>query len=251
MQTARILNTVGASLAACALLLAAGCSSSDQASQEQDTPESSAAVAEEAVAEENASEDAPTEVSEDVDFSQLFDGITYKGEQIAAYPPEQIEEYAQQTRDLEGAENYSFDPPECSEEFKKSEKEYIPEKMSAKTFTIGDLQTDGFSAIAYHRSVTKDPLADKVSASLDKCENYSYTTEAGTMHITIKQLPFTANAEKGYSIIQRTESDGLQLDAYNTLAQKNGAIVNVNLTVPTEENIAAANETMNMILDRL
>lgn len=246
MQTARILNTVGASLAACALLLAAGCSSSDQASQEQDTPESSAAVAE-----ENASEDAPTEVPEDVDFSQLFNGITYKGEQIAAYPPEQIEEYAQQTRDLEGVENHSFDPPECAEEFKKSEEEYIPEKMSAKTFTIGDLQTDGFSAIAYHRSVTKDPLADKVSASLDKCENYSYTTEAGTMHITIERLPFTANAEKGYSIIQRTESDGLQLDAYNTLAQKNGAIVNVNLTVPTDENIAAATETMNMILDRL
>ena len=246
MQTARILNTVGASLAACALLLAAGCSSSDQASQEQDSPESSVAVAE-----ENASEDAPTEVPEDVDFSQLFDGITYKGEQIAAYPPEQIEEYAQQTRDLEGAENYSFDPPECAEEFKKSEEEYIPEKMSAKTFTIGDLQTDGFSAIAYHRSVTEDPLADKVSDSLDKCENYSYTSEAGTMHITIEQLPFTANAEKGYSIIQRTESDGLQLDTYNTLAQKNGAVVNVNLTVPTEENIAAATETMNMILDRL
>ena len=246
MQTARILNTVGASLAACALLLAAGCSSSDQASQEQDSPESSVAVAE-----ENASEDAPTEVPEDVDFSQLLDGITYKGEQIAAYPPEQIEEYAQQTRDLEGAENYSFDPPECAEEFKKSEEEYIPEKMSAKTFTIGDLQTDGFSAIAYHRSVTEDPLADKVSDSLDKCENYSYTSEAGTMHITIEQLPFTANAEKGYSIIQRTESDGLQLDAYNTPAQKNGAIVNVNLTVPTDENIAAATETMNMILDRL
>lgn len=246
MQTVRILNTVGASLAACALLLTAGCSSNEQASQEQDSPESSVAVAE-----ENAPEDAPTEVPEDVDFSQLFDGITYKGEQIAAYPPEQIEEYAQQTRDLEGAENYSFDPPECSEEFKKSEEEYIPEKMSAKTFTIGDLQTDGFSAIAYHRSVTEDPLADKVSDSLDKCENYSYTSEAGTMHITIEQLPFTANAEKGYSIIQRTESDGLQLDAYNTLAQKNGAIVNVNLTVPTDENIAAATETMNMILDRL
>ncbi|WJY96562.1 hypothetical protein CFOUR_00580 [Corynebacterium fournieri] len=188
---------------------------------------------------------------EDMDFSRLLDGITYKGEQIAAYSPEQIDEYAQQMRDLEGAETYSFDPPECAEEFEKSKEEYIPEKVSPKTFTIGELQTDGFSAVAYHRSTTKDPLTDKVSTSLDKCENYSYTTEAGTMHITIEQLPFTANAEKGYSIIQRTESDGLQLDTYNSLAQKNGAIVNVNLTVPTEENIAAATETMNMILERL
>ncbi|MCG7296342.1 hypothetical protein MHJ86_05625 [Corynebacterium afermentans] len=250
MKTAPTMKTIGAPLAACALLLAAGCSSSEQESQEQDAPESSAESSA-AVSEDNASNDTLTEMPEDMDFSQLLDGITYKGEQIAAYPPEQIEEYAQQTRDLEGVENHSFDPPECAEEFRKSEEEYIPEKMSPKTFTIGDLQTDGFSAIAYHRSVTEDPLADKVSDSLDKCENYSYTSEAGTMHITIEQLPFTANAEKGYSIIQRTESDGLQLDTYNTLAQKNGAIVNVNLTVPTDENIAAATETMNMILDRL
>ena len=246
MKSAPTLKAIGASLATCALLLAAGCSSNDQESQEQGTPESSVAVSE-----ENASKDTLTEMPEDMDFSRLLDGITYKGEQIATHPPEQIEEYAQQTRDLEGVENYSFDPPECAEEFKKSEEEYVPEKMSPKTFTIGDLQTDGFSAIAYHRSATKDPLADKVSASLDRCENYSYTTEAGTMHITIEQLPFTANAEKGYSIIQRTESDGLQLDTYNSLAQKNGAIVNVNLTVPTEENIAAATETMNTILARL
>lgn len=74
------------------------------------------------------------------------------------------------------------------------------------------------------------------------------------MHVSIEELPFEGNVENGYAIIQRIEEDGSglePLDAYNTVAVKNGAQVNVNLTVVTDENIAAANETLNMVLDRL
>lgn len=246
MLTTRTLKTIGASLAASTLLLVAGCSSEGEINTD-----TSATAAQGDPSDAPSSEEAPTEMPDDMDFSQLLDGITYKGEQVVPYPQEQLESYVQEMQNTDAIDESTFDPPECAEEFMKSEEEYLPEKMSPKTFTIGDLQTDGFSVVAYHRSVTKDPLGDKVSVDLDKCENYTYHSPAGSIETTIEQLPFKANADKGYAIIQHSVVDGMNLDSYNTLVEKNGAIVNINLTVPTEENIKAADETLNMILERL
>lgn len=250
MMTTRALKTIGASFTAVTLLFVAGCSS-----DEQDSPETSATKAEGDSSDDSTSpaksEESEAETSEDMDFSELLDGITYKGEEVVAQSPEEIEAFIQALKKIEDVDNFEFDPPECADDFKASEAQYIAEKMSPKTFTIGDVRADGLTVVAYHQSVTKDPLGDDVDRDLDKCKEYSFTSPMGTTNVTIEKLPLASRAEKGYAILQRIDYEGQPLDVYNTLVEENGVLININLTVPTEENIKAAEETMNMILERL
>lgn len=253
MLTSRTFKKIGSTLFTASLLFAASCSTDGQEAAAPADPEASAVSAETSAADAATTE---TSAAPDVDFSQLLDGVTYKGQQVLAISQEGIEDYIRQARETEVDYDAQFDPPECAEAFESNAEDYDPEKLSLETMTIGDLQTDGFSLVAF----SSDALKDGIDATWDpsdfsKCQQYSYTAPGlGTMHVSIEELPFEGNVENGYAIIQRIEDDGSglePLDVYNTVAVKNGAQVNVNLTVVTDENIAAANETLNMVLDRL
>lgn len=251
MSTTRTFKKIGSTLAASALLLAAGCSSDGQTDgREAAAPETSAVSAAASAA------DSETAAAPDVDFSQLLDGVTYKGQQVRTIPREEIEDFIRQSQGTDIDFDAVFDPPECAEAFERNAGDYDPEKLSLETFVIGDLQTDGFSLVAYSRDALKDGIeAAWEPSDFTKCQKYSYTQPGiGTMHVSTEELPFEGNVDEGYAIIQRIENDGSgiePLDAYNTVAVKNGSHVNVNLTVVNDENIAAANETLNMVLDRL
>ena len=77
MLTSRALKTIGASVAASTLLLVAGCSSDEQGNAEAPTTEAQGETSEAAPSEETTTE--TSESAEVEDFSQLLDGITYKG----------------------------------------------------------------------------------------------------------------------------------------------------------------------------
>lgn len=252
MMTTRTLKTIGASLAASTLLLVAGCSSDEQAS-----PETSATNTQsDTRAQQDSSDSATpaesgTETAEDVDFLTLLEGITYKGEQITALPPDAIEEYAQALKVIESEDAFESDSPGCAEAFKNSKFLLSPEKISPQTVTIAGLDTDEISVAAFHRSATKDPTGDQLDLDLSKCRNVTAHSPSVTSSAEIEHLPLNANAEKGYAIIMRGDADGQPKEAYSTLAEKNGTLVNIDISAPTEENIAAAEETMTMILERL
>ena len=254
MLTSRTFKKIGSTLFAASLLCVAGCSTGGQEAAAPAAPETSAVSAETSAADLATTE---TSAAPDVDFSQLLDGVTYKGQQVVPYSQETIEDYIRQMRETETDFDTWFDPPECAEAFKTNAEDYDPEKLSLETLTIGDLQTDGFSITAFSRAALKDGMdATWEPAAFSKCSKYSYTApgQNSTMHVSLEELPFEGNVEDGYAVIQRIEDDGSglgPLDVYNTVALKNGSRVNVNLSVVTDENIAAANETLNMVLDRL
>lgn len=246
MLTSRTLKTIGASVAASTLLLVAGCSSDGK-----DSPETPTTEAQTDSSDVGAPEEESTEAPEDVDFSQLFDGVTYKGEQVVAQSPEEIEDFIQVMKDMQDADVFQFDPPECGEEFQRNQDDFDYEAVSPETFAAGGVETDGFAVAAYDLSVTTDPERDRTTLDLEKCGNYSFTSPAGAMSVAVEELPFTADADGGYAVIQRTDSEMEQMSTYNTVAEKNGTLVSVSVNDPSEENIKAAEETLDKILDRL
>lgn len=249
MFTSRTLKTIGASVAASTLLLVAGCSSDEQGNAEAPSTEAQGETSEAAASEETA-----TETSESVeveDFTQLLDGITYKGEQVVAQSPEEIEDFIQVMKDMQDADVFQFDPPECGEEFQRKQDDFDYEAVSPETFAAGGVETDGFAVAAYDLSVTKDPERDRTTLDLEKCGNYSFTSPAGVMSVAVEELPFTADADGGYAVIQRTDSEMEQMATYNTVAEKNGTLVSLSVNEPTDESIKAAEETLDKILDRL
>ncbi|MCQ4620139.1 hypothetical protein KBX19_02770 [Corynebacterium sp. CCUG 71335] len=249
MLTSRALKTIGASVAASTLLLVAGCSSDEQGNAEGPATETQGESAEAAPSEETAAENS--ESAEVKDLSQLFDGVTFKSEQVVTQSPEQIKDLLQVMKDVQAADMFEFDPPECGEEFQRNQDDFNDEDVSPETFTAGDVQTDGFAVVAYDLSVTKDPERDRTTPDLEKCGNYSFTSPAGAMSVAAEELPFTADADGGYAVIQRTDSEMEQMSTYNTVAEKNGTLVSLSVNDPSEENIKAAEETLGMILDRL
>nr|VDG63919.1 Uncharacterised protein [Streptococcus thermophilus] len=249
MFTSRTLKTIGASVAASTLLLVAGCSSDEQGNAEAPTTEAQGETSEAAPSEETTTE--TSETAEVEDFSQLLDGVTYKGEQVVTQSPEQIEKLLQVMKEMQAADVFEFDPPECGEEFQRNQDDFNDEDVSPETFTAGDVQTDGFAVVAYDLSVTKDPERDRTTPNLEKCGNYSFTSPAGVMSVAAEELPFTADADGGYAVIQRTDSEMEQMATYNTVAEKNGTLVSLSVNEPTDESIKAAEETLDMILDRL
>lgn len=223
MLPSRTRTRLGATVVASALLLAAGCST--------------------------GGEDA-------VPYSQLFDGVTYKGEPVIPAPPEAMEEMLEAFLASEGEGNQEqLDPPECAELYSNQGLEFDLENLSLETAAFGAAKPDNFSVKVYNKDVYLNPEAKKTPQDdpelAEACQDFSVTSKQGTIDIHVEPIPFTGNSDRGYAHKQVTKSDDMEFESFYTAAWKNDAFVTLYLWAVDQESIDAGFETLNMILERL
>ncbi|AKV59360.1 hypothetical protein [Corynebacterium riegelii] len=234
MSTIRQCKKLGSVLVISSLLLAAGCSTSGETGgQEAAAPAASA-----------------------VPYPQLLEGITYKGQPVVVASPEELEETIQTFGEWgPGGFEIQLDPPECGPLYGGDGLKYNFEKLSPETFTVATAETDGFSVRVYNKDAYLNPEAKKLPQDDPKlaktCQDYSITTEYGTIQSHIEALPFKGNTDRGYAHIQTSQSDDMEYEMFYTAAWKNDAYVTLSHTAVDPESIDAGFETLNMILDRL
>lgn len=223
MLLSRTPNMLGATVVASALLLGAGCSAGGEGA---------------------------------VPYSQLFNGVTYKGEPIIPAPQEDMEEMLEAflASEAEGYEE-QLDPPECAELYSDQGHELDLENLSLDKTAFGAVKLDNFSVRVYSENVYVNPEEKKTPQDdpelAEACQDFSVTSDQGTIHIHVEPIPFKGNTDRGYAHKQVTESDGMEYEGFYTAAWKNDAFVTLYHSAVDQESIDAGFETLNMVLDRL